>query len=249
MGEAFRHSIYESELRRNEYTDVTKLVILKTRMELYPHLFDEQSIRQLRLLDEYLKCNLENTSDMVFNCQYRINNIPIYFFEHENEDPHALVVNGNDINYSLRDTTNLKTAKDEDIGIVSFSVKTGERINAYKTYIHNGKLFVERYYTRDGIILVRAYDIDKVYNPEIKDLYEFKPESAFNQIQWLTGCEPEFSISITEQFPNKMNVSVSKNNDEHETEIIEGDSLYSAYYDYMVEKGYFVNNSNKQKKI
>lgn len=177
------------------------------------------------------------------------------FRDVDNNNPYVLIVFGipGEIHYSFRYETTLKDCLNNNLSLISFGLKTGSDLYFMKNYISDMMFVREQYIPAKNLIVANLYDYrgyDHDPNKSFRYNYLKKDTSMMN-------CDSAFAYPCfcSEAYNNGM-IYVNKQEDglykidtrdcdgrPVDCEIREGESLYSVYYQYMVDKGYFKEKS------
>ena len=185
--------------------------------------------------------------------------VPIESFDDEDIiNPYALVVFGNpgEVHYSFRKTTTIKDCIDNNYNLLSFGIKTGVGLCFMKNYLNTETgIFTREQYIPDQGIIAKQYDFhshdhltDEPYYLK-QDSLMLNSDSAF---KYPSFCSERYNCGkiYVNQIEDGKYVIDIRDCDGRPCETItrEGESLYSVYYDYMIEMGYFKkNNATKTK--
>ena len=227
--------------------------------------YDGEKEKVISLIDEYLNYNVEGFEK--FNIFYQDElvrgtsiNIPIYSFQDENEEnPYVLVVIGEpgEVHYSFRHNLSLEDCLENNIRLISFGMKTGADLCFMKNYLTDSVFIREQYIPKQGIIAklydFHAYDHDKAAN--LTDYQVRIDNSMINSDSAFTYpcfCSERFNfgkIYVKQLADGKYKIDVRDcDGRPQDTFIREGSSLYSVYYDFMVENDYIKNNNELKTK-
>lgn len=178
-----------------------------------------------------------------FNEDYKIIGtdivVPIYTIEDatENPDPHIIVILNcfGELHYLFKNKTTLDECIEKNNNVVSFGMKTGESLYFVKHYINSEYTFHEEYRPGKTVITNIRKRKEKTPNWEEYSLTSspflrggFCPESDYIRIVVTPTEENEFEVSIYDLVTGEVH-----------QETYAGKSLYSAYYRFMIDNGYF----------
>ncbi len=224
----------------------------------------EMMTKPVKDINEYLKFNVDGFDD--FDFEYQSINIPnsdvkvpVYTFKPIDENnPYILYVVGNpgEIHYRLKDNIKLNDSINKKQGLLSFSMKNGEALYFMKNYISELNyydeiihVFIREQYVPGKNIIADIYNADYMAK-YLGENDNKEASSAFNYPDFCSNSFRELRIYVSEITPHKYDIEVRDCDGRPEEEyFVEDSSLYSAYYNFMVEKGYFVNKGEKQKVI
>ncbi len=206
-----------------------------------------RKVAYIKALNEYLNYNVENFDDFILtNKLVDIGcgsiKMPVNILKSlDNNCEHNMVVVGEpgEIHYLLKENKTLADCMNNNQGLVSFSMKSTGELMFMKNYI-NERDFIREEYHPDGGLTAELYELRWLVENNRGANKNVCAHSAFDDPECLNRyylCEK---------------IHVYKNDDgtyEIDTrdvdgrpvscETRDGDSLYSVYYQYMVEKGYF----------
>ena len=200
--------------------------------------------------DEYLNYNVNGFENFNFGSKlidtgFNKITVPAYFVESiDTENPYILWIIGNmgEINYTLKNAINMKEAILNNQGIISFSIRIGNSIIFKKKYA-NDEVLCKEEYVPDEIIRVDIFDSNQIINTTTDKVFEnckLEPQSSFKFSRYWEEILLLRRIFVRKIESNKYEVYTTDCDSRPESkEIIEGESLYSAYYDYMIQNGYF----------
>ncbi len=202
-------------------------------------------------MNEYLVLNAPGFED--FTLKEKILNtgvdnikIPMYFFKPiDQNNPYVVWLSSdmNEINCTLNDAISVKDAIENEQGLISFSIRPGETLVFKKKYVTSQGLIKEEYYA-DNIIrtdIIAPEHLSYYYSDKDFEKNKVKPESAFKFSKYWSHMYRR--LWVHELGNNKYQVDITDCDGRPEDKvIIEGESLYSAYYNYMVQNGYFKAN-------
>lgn len=191
------------------------------------------------------------------------------------ENPYHIYTDGypGEIHYVLKDSIRVEDAVNNDIGILCIHAKpNGEKadgtLKIEKDSIENG-LFIEETYREDwfsGVIYATVYDIKKAIDRKYINPFDgtkvegalFNPYPIKREKEGIIGARKPWFVgkddcifSVTAYYHKTNNFKPGEYMVEYyddlgrHNETIYGDSLYSAYYNFMIEKGCFKDNSEK----
>lgn len=235
---------------------VNKLNILKDGVCNFSRGNKWGSIDFIRALNEYLNYNVENFDD--FTISARLVDIdcgdiklPIYILKSLNEKcNHQMIVVGEpgEIHYLLKENETLLDAVNNNQGLISFSIKSGEELFLMKNYI-NSEYYIKEEYTPGFIIKSEVFNLkyimkyDDIINKKVCESSAFKYPEFFNYKN-LMG-----KICVYKNKNGRYEIDIRDCDGRPEkSEIRDGDSVYSVYYQYMVEKGYFIEKGKTKVK-
>ena len=148
---------------------------------------------------------------------------------------------------------------DESIGdhteIMYFTFASNERHNGdgkllEKNYINENGAFYEMFDPQNGKIQTRIYDRNEVLGviSDLNEQFGFRYCSDHPFVDGtvnLSKTKPLFTVEVT--WANGCRIKLKDSEDNMvESVFINSDSLYEAYYGYMVRKGYFYDGSQKK---
>ena len=204
-------------------------------------------IDYIRALNEYLNYNVAYFDD--FTIENKLIDIgcgdikmPINILKSLDDNcEHRMIVAGKpgEIHYLLKENRTLLDCANNNQGLISFSIKTGEALSIMKNYINNKFFIREQYYPGCRI---EAELCELKYMMEYEHFTNKKvcTSSAFDYPECFSYNYLREKIFVTKQEDGKYLIDIRDCDDRPVKETIrEGDSLYSVYYQYMVEKGYF----------
>jgi hypothetical protein len=168
----------------------------------------------------------------------------------------------------LKKNMTLKQANEEDIGVIMLNINPADigdldQLKIEKIAVYNGKLFHEKYIVRPGTnqrsVHTYVYDLNYILSRKTsvngRDAYYtsnyiFVPgnKEEIRLPQFIDKKENILDhVTVVEEY-QKPGVYKLYGYGDRSTTIIDGDSLYDAYYKYMMEQGYYINNSLPIKK-
>ena len=211
-----------------------------------------RKVDYIKALNEYLRYNVEKFDD--FTITYKLVNIgcgsiklPVYILDSlDKESKHNMVVVGEpgELNYILKDNMTLEECMRDNQGLVSFSMKSGEELMFMKNYISEKDIIRESYFP-DSRVAVELYELRWILDDKDTINKTVCNASAFDDPECLIRynlCEKIY-VKETEKGVYEIDTRDSEGRP-YKTDTRKGDSLYSVYYQYMVEKGYFNQKGN-----
>ena len=238
-------------------TLINKFDILKGDIcDFYPvNRWDK--IKYIGALNEYLNYNVKNFNDFtIANKLVDIDcgdiKMPISILKSsDNNCEHRMVVVGEpgEVHYLLKENRTLIDCINNNQGLISFSIKSGEELTIMKNYINN-RDYIREEYNPGCRIRTEIFDLRYLvenYNAENKKVCQ---SSAFDYPEFFNySCLVE-KIWVTKQEDGKYEIDIRDCDGRPvESEIREGDSLYSVYYQYMIEKGHYIGKEQKGKEL
>ena len=204
----------------------------------------------INILNEYLNFNVEKFDDFKIDSKtVDIGNgdikVPIWIFDSTDESCQYnmyLVGQPGELNYVLKNPISLDEAYNNNQGMLSFSVRAGEGLMFMKNYATN-EYFCREEYVPGSRLSTDVFDLKYFVNNQHFSKYKICMSSAFQYSMAISqlniyGCTCKISIREIEE--GKYEISIRDcDGRPKETDTREGESLYSTYYQYMVEKGYF----------
>ncbi len=203
----------------------------------------------IKAVNEYLNYNVDNFDD--FTIKSKLVDIgcgdikiPVNVLNSlDNDSKHKIVVVGEpgEVHYLLKENMKLSDFLWEQ-GLVSFSMKTGEGVIFMKNYITE-KDYIREEYTPDGGVKAKVAEIRwllKNFNAANKNVCS---HSAFDYPECYSNYYVCETIHVNEKQDEKGVYEIDIRDDDGRPvsyETRKGDSLYSVYFQYMVEKGYFI---------
>ena len=208
-------------------------------------------IKFINALNEYLKYNVKGFDD--FTIEKKLIDIgngdikyPINIFESTDEScEYNMFVAGQpgELYYVLKNKMTLEEACNTNQGIVSFGMKTGEGLTFIKNYF-NDEYYCREEYIPGSRLSVEVYMMEYVLKDSDTKINVCLP-SAFDIPKGLRTYGYIEKVYVSELENGKYEIDVRDVDGRPESrETREGDSLYSVYYQYMVDKGYFKEKSN-----
>ena len=172
-------------------------------------------------------------------------------------------INRSMIKCVLKNKVTLKQANDEDIGVIMLVINpvTGDdydKLKIGKIAVYNGKLFHEQYAVGPGYnqrsVKTYVYDLNYILSrrtsvngrdPYYTSNYVFEPDNKeeIRLPQFIDKKENVLDHVTVVENNQKPGVYKLYGYGDRDSKVIEGDSLYDAYYKYMMEQGYYINNS------
>lgn len=201
------------------------------------------SYRFSRDLCEYFSYNVKDFISYISNYKVleredSVSRLCIFDFNKDNY-PCELIINRDtgDFYYVLKDGVNPFDIK--DVSIFDFSEEKKPFIK--RRHLNNTGLFVEDYYHKEKI-QTTLYGIEG-----IEDAVTFSLKNNINCLP-IDNIVCIITVEVTGDQSYRITIR-NKDNELLEPAVeIEGNSLYSAYYDFMITKGYFSNNDNAKHK-
>lgn len=197
------------------------------------------------------------------------------FSEMDNYELYTFFTKGRDdestnatINCVLKDSLNIGIsigeANEHNVGLVAMNIipvinSRDNAMDATKIYISDGKLCRENYYAdrdRHGVVAT-VYSLDYILTRPTP-VYRFESESYYAGNLLITPSTdlPSFItdknniIDVIKVYEDKKEPGVIKVSHEVNNQAcshpIEGESLYDAYYKFMIEQGYFKEINTKK---
>ena len=215
-------------------------------------------VKYIKALNEYLNFNVDNFDD--FTITDKLVDIgcgdikmPVSIFKSlDDESEHCMVVVGKpgELHYLLKENKTLGDCVKDNQGLISFSMKSGEELMFMKNYINERDYVREQYYP-DGKIKVEVFELQYYIKNENVRNKSVCQSSAFDYPECYAGryLEVTEKIFVHEIEPGKYEIDVRDCDGRpypDGVETREGDSLYSVYYQYMVEKGYFKGKEDQK---
>ena len=217
-------------------------------------------------LNEYLKYNVTGFADYDLMCQYIDTlysniKIPVYTFQDKDEsNPYVLYVVGKpgELQYRLKRNMTLKESIEKNIGVMSFGMKTGESLHFIKNYFNEVQEEdgIHHYFFREEYIPGKHLITDVFDADWMVDWNGIKNNRlSFSAFDFPDFCSYSFRVCRIYAHtlrPNKYNIEIC-DCDERPTGpendcIVDGSSLYTAYYKFMVERGYFADKNIEDEK-
>ena len=238
-------------------TLINKFDILKGEIcEFYP-VNRWNKIKYISALNEYLNYNVENFNKFtITNKSVDIDcgdiKMPINILKSsDNNCEHRMIVVGNpgEVHYLLKENKSLFDCVNNNQGLISFSIKSGEELTIKKNYINNRE-YIREEYNPGCRIKAEIFDLRYMLeNDNIKDK-KVCQSSAFDYPEFFSYNNLYEKIFVTKQQDGKYEIDIRDCDGRPvKSEIREGDSLYSVYYQYMVEKGHYIGKEQKERKL
>ena len=154
----------------------------------------------------------------------------------DNPSPYIFVINNDagELYYLFKNKTTLDKCVENNNNIISFGIKTGESLYFIKHYINDEYMFHEEYRPGKTVITNVSKKNTTVPNNELPLNTSpflrggFCPETEVAKICVKQIGDNEYEVCFLDLIGKKK-----------KTDIYEGQSLYSAYYQYMIDNGYF----------
>lgn len=223
---------------------------IKKKLGFYRYMENENSYKTKQTefnVYEYLGYNVKGFSNYdTFNEEYNIIGtdivIPIYTVEDKSEtpDPHIIVINNycGELYYLFKNKTTLDECVEKGNNVISFGMKTGESLYFMKHSINSEYTFHEEYRPGKTVITNICKKNGAASNKEEYSLTKspfikggFCPEIDLIKIAVEQKNDGEYDVYFFDLVTNKMH-----------QETYTGKSLYSVYYRYMIDNGYFNEN-------
>ncbi len=164
-------------------------------------------------------------------------------------NPYTLVIVGDpgEVHYSFKRTTTIKECIDANYDLLSFGIKTGVGLCFMKNYLNTETgIFTREQYIPDQGIVVKQYDFHSHDHLTDEPYYLTKDSSMLNSdsaFKYPSFCSERYNcgkIYVNQIEEGKYLIDIRDVDGRPCENIVrEGESLYSVYYDYMIEQGYF----------
>ena len=211
-----------------------------------------KKVDYINALNEYFKYNVKDFDDFTINRELVDIScgdikLPISILKSlDDKCEHKMVVVGEpgELHYLLKENMKLSEFLNNNQGLVSFSMKTGERCMFIKNYI-NERDYIREIYYPDGGIETEVHELrwliknNDSLNKNVCSHSAFAYPDCFNKGYLVK------KIYVRKKEDDTYNIDI-RDVDSRPigNEIRNGDSVY---YQYMVEKGYFKNINEKNK--
>ncbi len=247
-------SLLKNVMDNGELSSFTKEVVRTNSIDFtqYDQLLSE-IMSKIKYFDDYFKCNIPNiddygTSSLVY-LQSSVNHHPVrsHVFGRITEDStYILYAAGfpGEMHVSLKKSLELREAFQKNQGIISIRVfppfEGRDKLVFNKNFVGNGiccrEIFEVGNDSKSRVINTNFYDVNSIINGIDTS------RCIMKMMAWESAIEPgNYSIIC-------MNEGIGIYPTGSHYEVIEGDSLYSAYYNFMVRNGYFDEISQKRKR-
>lgn len=169
----------------------------------------------------------------------------------------------NKIKFALKDTIGVLEALDDNPEMVMFYHDMGsakellDRRNFKKQLITKDNAFCEIFYPTLNAagkrVITKIYDRNEILagisilQDEIPGLVVLSNASFVSGVAEKVNLKPKYTVEASYNDDVYTVVLYDHEGKEIETKIIYGKNMYDAYYSYMVEKGYFTDNNEKDK--
>ena len=166
------------------------------------------------------------------------------------------------IHYKLKKPATYKELAESNLGVVSLDIIPYNILQGYfsanKCYMKNGLYCEETYvngkfstYKSDREICAYVYDLNAAINRNACNsrlecpVYPYSNETQNDLDPWLIRYEnPIFSVNVLVKPKAKVRfIAHYKDETGRHIEEITGETIYSAYYDFMMKKGFFDDKS------
>jgi len=224
-------------------------------MDRIGHSTEKEYTQPVKDLNEYLNFNTDGFDEFTMekksiDLQSGDIKYPIYQYESSDElVPYTLFVSGQpgEIHYVFKDNIDLDFCVDHNIGVLSFGMKTGNNLTFRKNYVNEKGFFIEDYIP-GKYVFTEVHDIN-LLSAFHNGTNVVKPQSAFQSQDFFTTRFLSLLIFVSQKGPNLYEVDI-RDCDGRPIQTVEykGDSLYSAYYHFMVDMGYFNSTEDAKKR-
>ena len=242
-----------------DYSRLIEFLINRLNILLADQFFfriPDTNIKPVEALNEYFNYNVEGFEN--FDVDYKPvdlefgnKKIPVYVITPEDEK-HKMITIGEpaELHYMLKDNKTLSECVNNNTGVISFGMKSGNGLFFTKNYIGNGK-YIREEYVPGKMISADIFNADYILKCN-KDEYNNKnitnSASPFKYPFFYQYNYFSKNVEVTKISNHKFRIDVTDCDTRPVyNEVVDGDSLYSTYYNYMVEKGYFKDNREKFK--
>lgn len=206
----------------------------------------------IKALNEYFNFNVENFDDFTITnklvdigCGDNIK-LPINILKSlDDKCDYRIVVVGEpgELHYLLKENMTLSDCIKYNQGLVSFSMKSGEELMLMKNYISE-KDYIREEYTPVGGIATELYELRWLMKYNDSSNKNVCAHSAFDDPDCFNRYYLHQTIYVHKQEDGLYKIDTRDCDGRPvDCEIREGESLYSVYYQYMVDKGYFKEKS------
>ena len=246
------------------YNELTNTLIELSKDLNQPNRFyADQELEKLQArLDEYLVVNTNNLEEFSLDSinirtGYGDVKIPYHFIKPIDENnPYIMWITGNmsEINYALKDKIPLRRVIESDQGTVSFSIRIANSMSFRRRIANSEYVLDEEYIVKDGddeknIIRTDFGVVDYLpyfYTEEEYNKHMLEPQSTFKDSLFWSYRSAHGSIWARKLEDGTYKIQeFDVDGRPEKSEIRTGSSLYSAYNEYMIEKGYFKDNEQK----